>query len=115
MIKFMADEGERRDAILVYSVRSEADIAFRELFREAGDSLGMNTVFTLTRPSEGIRAWGGEKGHIDAAMLRRCVPDAADRICFVSGSPGFVAYVGKELRSLGVRRSRIRSDPFQGY
>ncbi len=71
----------------------------------------MKTVFTLTGPGEGIRAWGGEKGRIDAAMLRRCVPDAADRICFVSGSPGFVAHVGKELRSLGVRRSRIRSDP----
>ncbi len=115
MIKYMADAGERRDAVLVYSVRSEADIAFRDLLCEAGRTLGMRTVFTLTAPSEGMLSWEGERGRIDAGMLARCMPDVGDRICFVSGSPGFVAYAGKELRSLGVRRSRIRSDPFQGY
>ena len=66
MIKYMADAGERRDAVLVYSVRSEADIAFRDLLCEAGRTLGMRTVFTLTAPCEGMLSWGGEKGRIDA-------------------------------------------------
>ncbi len=40
MIKYMVDEGERRDADAGLLGRSAADIAFRELFREAGRLAG---------------------------------------------------------------------------
>ncbi len=115
MVKYMIDEGDRRDAVLLYSVRSERDIAFRDLFGEAAGSIGMRTVYTLTGPEGEAPKWQGERGRIDSAMLRRSVPDAIERTFLVSGSPGFVAGARKELRALGVRRSRIRTDPFQGY
>ncbi len=115
MVKHMADTGERRDAVLLYSVRSEGDIAFGGLFAESAGSIGLRTVYTLTGAGRSPEGWAGERGRIDAAMLERSVPDAASRTCYVSGSPAFVAHVAKELRSLGVRRSRIRTDPFEGY
>ncbi len=115
MVKYMVDSGDRRDAVLLYSIRSEGDIAFGDVFREAGRYIGMKTVYTRTGSSADAPGWEGEKGRIDAEMLRRSIPDALDRTFFVSGSPRFVAHVKRELRSLGVRRSRIRTDPFQGY
>jgi ferredoxin-NADP reductase len=115
MVKYMVDSGENRDAVLLYSIRSKGDIAFGELFGDAGASIGMKTVYTLTGSSAGREPWSGENGRIDAAMISRSVPELRERTVFVSGSPSFVANVRRQLRSLGVRRSKIRTDPFQGY
>jgi glycine betaine catabolism B len=115
MVKYMIDKGERRDAVLLCSIRSEEDIAFSEVFREATGSIGLKAAYTLTGTSGGSAAWKGERGRIDAAMLRRSIEDPRARTFLVSGSPSFVAHVRRELRSIGVRSSRIRTDPFQGY
>jgi ferredoxin-NADP reductase len=115
MVKYMVDKGERRDAVLLCSIRSEGDIPFGEVFRAASASIGLKTAYTLTGSSGGSAAWKGDRGRIDAAMLRRSIDDPRARTFFVSGSPAFVAHVRKELRSIGVRPSRIRTDPFQGY
>ncbi len=115
MVKYMIDRDEKRDAMLLYSARSAGDVAFRDLFTSAGHSIGMETVYTLTGSDGTPREWEGERGRIYASMLRRRVPEPLERLFYVAGSPAFVAKIAKELRSLGVRRSRIRTDSFQGY
>jgi len=115
MIKYLADRGEPRDTALLYSARHEGDLAFRDVFWEAGKKVGLKATYTLTGRDKVPESWSGERGRIDAAMIRRTIPDYRQRSYFVSGSPDFVEHVRRELHSIGVPRTKVRADPFEGY
>jgi predicted ferric reductase len=51
-------------------------------------------------------------GHIDAAAVRRLVPDAAQRDVYVCGPPGMMDAVIRSLRSLGVPPAQIHAERF---
>jgi ferredoxin-NADP reductase len=115
MLKYLSDSGERRDIILVYSNYTEEEIVFRDVLEEAERSAGLKIVHTLTDAARTRPDWRGRRGFVDAAMIREEVPDFGARMFFVSGSPLMVNAMKKVLRTLGVRRSRIRTDYFSGY
>jgi ferredoxin-NADP reductase/Na+-transporting NADH:ubiquinone oxidoreductase subunit NqrB len=50
---------------------------------------------------------------LDAGSLAAVLPDAAERVAYVSGSPGFLATARAVLAAVGVRR--VRTDAFAGY
>lgn len=54
----------------------------------------------------------GERGHIDAARLRRLVPDAAEREIFLCGPPPMMKAVLGALREIGAPASRIHFERF---
>ena len=54
-------------------------------------------------------------GLITAQVLREVLPDATRRRCFVSGPPAMVDATTSALRSVGVKRTSIRTDFFPGY
>ncbi len=114
MAKTMADRRERRDATLLYACRTEGDIAYRGVFDEA-KRVGLKTVYTLTDPAGVPADWNGRTGRVDAAMIRREVPDFRERVFYVSGTARMVADVARALRSIGVPRARIRTDYFPGF
>ena len=51
---------------------------------------------------------------VDADLIRRQVPDYAERLFYVSGSPTLVQGVRAALRELGVAGDRIKTDYFSG-
>jgi ferredoxin-NADP reductase len=114
MLKYLADKGERRDIVLFYSNYREEEIVFPDILRDA-ETAGLKTIFTLTEAERVRQGWNGRVGFVDAAMIREEAPDFKERLFFVSGSPAMVNAMKGVLRSLGVRRSRIRSDSFTGY
>ncbi|HTO22275.1 MAG TPA: hypothetical protein VMQ10_07300, partial [Spirochaetia bacterium] len=95
------DRRERRDVVLVYGAASEDELAFREVFDEAERTIGLRPVYVM--------------GLVTAQVLREVLPDAARRQCFVSGPPVMMDATTSALRSVGVRRTSIRTDFFPGY
>jgi ferredoxin-NADP reductase/Na+-translocating ferredoxin:NAD+ oxidoreductase RnfD subunit len=115
MLKYLADRGEKRDIVLLYSAGSEEQIVFADVLEEARKTVGVNVTVTLT-DLEQIRAgWTGARGQVDGAMIRQVIPDASRRLFLVSGPPGMVNSAKTALKSAGVPRSSIRTDYFPGY
>ena len=56
--------------------------------------------------------WTGEKGFLDAEMIKRLAPDFAERDAFLCGPPPMVASVSAALTGLGMSVTRIHSEVF---
>jgi ferredoxin-NADP reductase len=112
MVKYLSDKEEKRDIILFYSNRTEADIAFRELFAEA-QKVGLKTIYTIT---DNIPVgWQGRTGFIDQKMIEKEVPDYKERIFYISGPEPMVEAFEKMIAKMGVPDNAIRRDFFPGY
>jgi ferredoxin-NADP reductase/Na+-translocating ferredoxin:NAD+ oxidoreductase RnfD subunit len=115
MVKYLTDRREKRDVILFYSNRTEAEIAYKDVFDTAERAnIGFRAVYTLT--DKNVRPeWTGARGYVDAAMIQREVPDFRDRTFFISGPRSMVNSFEESLARLGVPRRRIKSDFFPGF
>lgn len=115
MIKYLLDKGERRDIVLLYSSSTEEEVIFRDVIDEARGRMGLKAVYTLTDTCKIRQGWCGQRGPIDAQMVRTEVPALGRRHFFVSGPPGMVNAMLRLLRSVGVPRRQVRTDSFLGY
>ncbi|MDP2648244.1 MAG: FAD-dependent oxidoreductase, partial [Candidatus Yanofskybacteria bacterium] len=114
MIKYLLDTNLKDFKIsLLYSNKTEQDIAFRDLFDEAQRKLGVKTVYTITENTSD--QWLGRTGFIDEAMIKSEVTDWQSSIFYVSGPEPMVKAFEKMLAGMGVRRSNIKRDYFPGY
>ena len=94
MIRYDFDAGSKKDMILLYSCRDEANVPFREeLERIQSKNPSFMVFHTLTRPE---KSWLGLVGRINASMIRSIVPDYLDRVAYVSGPINMV----KDLLSI---------------
>jgi ferredoxin-NADP reductase len=108
MLKYMADKGERRDVVLLYSNYREDEIVFQDVLCDA-ENLGVKIVHTLTDPQNVRPRWKGRTGFVTAEVIRQEVPNLASRHVFVSGSPGMVNTMKKALKEAGVPRGDRKS------
>ncbi|HVN26610.1 MAG TPA: FAD-dependent oxidoreductase [Candidatus Paceibacterota bacterium] len=115
MVKHISDSGGRRDAVLLYSNRTNADISYKEIFDEAETGWGLRTVYVVTGEGEPAPAHNGVKGRIDADLIRRTVPDYRERIFYISGTEAMVSGFKKTLRELGIPLAQIETDFFPGF
>lgn len=113
-LRDVAARGQERDVVLVYVVRSEQEIAFRDELTELGVRvvLFMPPVTDAAAPDlpAGWTYGGAEAG---AEELLAAVPDLKERAVLVSGSPSFIGGLRSEVRKAGV--ARVRTDAFLGY
>ncbi|GAB3134904.1 FAD-dependent oxidoreductase [Marisediminicola antarctica] len=101
--------GVERDAVLVYTVGTVEELAFR-------DELSEERVLLLSpaRPDDLPASWRWiGVGPVSRELLAAEVPDLGGRTAFVSGSPASITRARAALRSAGVRR--VRTDYFTGY
>ncbi|HUC31699.1 MAG TPA: RnfABCDGE type electron transport complex subunit D [Candidatus Paceibacterota bacterium] len=105
IVKYLTDRNEQRDAILFYSNRTAAEIAYREVFDEAARTLGMKTVYAITDTD----------GRLTADMIKKEVPDYRERMFYISGTYAMTNAFQKILRKMGVPRSQIKTDFFPGF
>jgi len=100
-----------RDAVLVYGVTPGEGVPYRDDLVAAGVRV---VLVSPEAPADLPAAWSHVAAdRITADVLRRAVPDAADRRAWVSGPPAMVDAVRSSLHALGVRR--VRTDHFAGY
>lgn len=112
MLADLLARGEKRDIVVLYGAAKLDEVAYPGVLDAASEQLGIPTYLVLADASEALP--GEDTGFIDAAMIRRRVPDFAERTFYVSGPNGMVRAVRKALRSLSVPFWRIKADFFPG-
>lgn len=97
-----------------YSNRTLAAAAFVDDF-QTWRARNPNLSFIPTLTDETRRGGGYAHGPINAELLEKHVPRAADPIYYVVGPPGMVAAMKQLLRGMGVAGEQVKSEDFIGY
>jgi ferredoxin-NADP reductase len=110
MIKYLTDTKQKRDVVLFYSNRTEKDAAYGDILKEAENSFGLKTVYLFSESSG-----NGAPTMFTADLLKKEVPDAKDRMFYISGPNAMVDAYKKLLTDMGVPRWHIVTDYFPGF
>ncbi len=111
MIRDAQQQSQKLDVTLLYSNRTEGDVAFKKEIEDAS-SLGLSTVHFLSEAPQTLSAF--EIGFITEDLLKKRVPEWAHSAYFISGPPALVSSYETLLHSIGIPRSRIHVDYFPG-
>ncbi len=111
MLVDLLDKQEARPIVMLYGTETEQDIAYRDVLEAARRELGIAAIHAVAR---GARH-GQYPGYIDAALVRKAIPDFRERTFYISGPQAMVRALRKQLRAMGVRRARIKVDFFPGF
>jgi ferredoxin-NADP reductase/Na+-transporting NADH:ubiquinone oxidoreductase subunit NqrB len=115
MLKYLLDTNDRRSVALLYSAKTAAEIVYSDVFEDARNKLDTNVTYCLTGPNPNLPNSHYKAGSITPAMIRREVPDYAERLFYVAGPHGMVSDVKHLLQELGVSSTHIKIDFFPGY
>lgn len=99
---------------LLHANRAPIDAPFAKDF-ERFAAENPNFTFVPVATDEATEDWGGEKGRIDADMIKRHVPDLNAPIYYLSGPEGMVKAMRQLLVGLGANEDNIRTEEFTGY
>lgn len=100
-----------RDVVLVYLIRNEEEITYRELLEQSGAAVVLVSGQTVEHlPGRWTSVVGKTVGE---DLLQRCVPDIAQRHVYISGPPKLVAGAKVAARRLGA--PSVHTDYFSGY
>ncbi|MHB0865333.1 MAG: RnfABCDGE type electron transport complex subunit D [Minisyncoccota bacterium] len=113
MVQHLVDTKDLRQIVLLYSNKTAAEIAYKEVFDAAEQVLDLRTVYALTNEPNPIP--GTYSGIIDAALIAREIPDYKERIFYISGPHGMIEAFRTTLRDMGVSRFHIKTDYFPGF
>jgi ferredoxin-NADP reductase len=101
--------------VVFYANGRPQDAAFLDELRRLAEQ-DPNLTFVPTMSALGAdERWDGERGRIDASMLRRHLEDGSDAIFYLTGPPGLVQGLRSMLVAAGVDEDDIRTEEFTGY
>lgn len=99
---------------LLHANRTPLDAPFADDFTRFVQE-NPNFTFVPVATDEATEGWDGEKGHVDADMIKRHVPDLHAPIYYLSGPEGMVKAMRQLLVSLEINEDNIRTEEFTGY
>lgn len=111
MASHLIETGQQRDVALFYAARTHADVAYADLFAEAGEKFGMRTTYVFSDEERE----DAEHGFLSRDMIEKLLPDYASRTFYLSGPDAMVQAYKKLLRELGIGAKRIHTDYFPGF
>ena len=114
MIKYIMDNKIKVNITLLFSNKTEDDILYKDLLREAENS-GIKTVNILTEEKDVPLNWTEEKGHITGDMIKKLIPDFNNVTYYISGPQIMVQNIEKTLLETGISKKNIKTDFFPGY
>jgi glycine betaine catabolism B len=114
MIKYMADTRDTRNAILLYSNRTINEIAYKDVFDEAYEKIGIKTLYAVTAEKK-THMPHIYNGRLTAALIRDNIPHYHKYVFYISGPRNMVTGFEKSLREAGVPKKRIKVDFFPGF
>ncbi len=112
MVLAMEERGDVRPIVLFYGANDEGDLTFNDELAELDARMDNLTVIrVLARPSE---AWTGERGFINADVLRRHLPEKllGHFQYFICGPTPLMDAMEKALPEIGVSSDRIHTERF---
>ena len=105
MIKYLIDTNEKRNITLFYLSRKTGDIAYRDIFNQAEQQLGIKVIYSFA----------------DIPSFQYCmtikeeVPDYKERFFYISGPNLMVTLFENNLKKIGVKKSHIKTDYFPDF
>lgn len=116
MAREAARQQDPHQISLFYSNRRPEDTAFMdELPTLEKQNSRFHLIATMVEMDKSTQPWNGERGFIDAAMLKRHLPGLNGPIYYIAGPPGMVAAMRDMLAKAGVDEDDIRTEDFAGY
>jgi predicted ferric reductase len=110
ILRTLADRGDSRQVVLLYGNRDWDSVTFREELEALAPRLNLTVVPVLSNPPDD---WTGERGFIDAGVLRRHLSSPyADHEYFICGPDVMMDAVEMALNSLHVPMSRYHSERY---
>lgn len=99
---------------LLYANKTPADAAFtKDLAGFAKENPNFTFVPVYSDVSE--TDWSGERGRMNADILKKYVPEVAKPIYYLSGPAGMVKAMRQMLVEAGANEDNIRTEEFSGY
>ncbi len=114
MVQYLLDKKEIRSITLLYSNKTVADIAYKDIFDRAEKELGVKTIHAITNQGEQMGP-GMRNGFINEKFIKEEVPDYVNRVFYISGPHGMVDAFEKTLKSMEIPGKNIKIDFFPGY
>lgn len=115
MIKYLIDQNERRDIIIIYSNKYQSEIVYKDIFDEAQVKLNIKTVYTLTDAKQLPMDWTGQIGRVNSLMIQKEIPDFMERNFYLSGPHSMVKGFETVLQQMNVKSYQIKTDFFPGF
>jgi len=112
MVKYLEDTDTTADIVLLYVVSDPAEFVYVHELKAAA-AVGVKTIPVITTP--GLQIPGTINAKLNGDLLRQLVPDYAERKFYISGPNAMVDGAKHYLRTLGVSRTKIKTDHFSGY
>ncbi len=113
MIQHMMDVRDEGSVTLFYGTNNASEIAYVDVFNRAENELGLRTVYAVANDYQAQTNF--HKGFIDAELIKREMPDYAERLFYISGPHAMVLKFEQVLAELGISRRRIMTDYFPGF
>ncbi|OGG41158.1 hypothetical protein A2118_03705 [Candidatus Kaiserbacteria bacterium GWA2_50_9] len=113
MAQYLIDTKDTRPVTLLYSNKTNFEIAYKNIFDKASQTIGMKTIYALT--AEPSLVPGTHAGKIDSALIAREIPDYKECVFYLSGPHGMVVAFEKTLHDIGISRFNIKTDYFPGF
>jgi ferredoxin-NADP reductase len=111
MLRHAVSSDPTRPVTLLYSARSEHEVAFLSDLRAIAERHPqVRLAITLTQPC-GETRW--RVGRVNASLVRQYVADPGHTIFCLCGPTAMVADLGAALRDLGVDPDDLRSEQFE--
>lgn len=105
--------------VLIFSNKRPEDAPFLAELRElAKQNPRFTFVPTMNEMEASSQPWEGERGQIDAAMVKRHLPKIdgqSEPVFYLAGPPGMVKAMRELLSGMGVSGDDIRTEEFSGY
>ncbi|GIO24023.1 FAD-dependent oxidoreductase [Oceanobacillus sp. J11TS1] len=114
MIAEATNQKTDHNLTLLYSNKTPDDAPFLSDFEELEEK-NPNFKFVPVMTRADADEWSGERGHIDADLLKRYVSDINKPIYYLSGPGDMIEAMQEMLVEAGVNEDNIRSEEFPGY
>jgi ferredoxin-NADP reductase len=115
MIKYLLDQKEKRDIIIIYSNGTVEEVAYKNIFDQAQEKLKIKTVYALTKEKEMPQGWHGYPGRVTRQLIEQEVPDYMERKFYISGPHAMVTAFENTLREMGIPHQQLKTDFFPGF
>ena len=110
MCETLAAREDVRPVVLFYGCHDYEALTFREEFDGLSARMNLKAVYVLQQPGA---SWSGERGLIDADMLRRHLPRQYRRFqYFICGPAALMDAMEKMLPEIGVPQIQVHTERF---
>jgi ferredoxin-NADP reductase len=108
IIKWLHDTKQERDIRFIYSIATERELVFQDLF----EHYGLHQHMIVDHP-EGT--WDGATGQLSGRRILELTKPSEDALIYISGPEPTVESLDSQLTNHGIAKSRLVGDFFPGY